>query len=232
MSETLISPIAAPIQTISDEDNMVTTMGGLGGLIGQLFPGNQNQPQAVPGLTDLTFTRSFGGPGENFISSLFQDSGQAPRFWSPTGMGATGPQVEPEQEPLPQAPAYDPFQEAALASLLSQDWSGVEQDLLRRLEATRDVTNFMPNFDYSPSFTPSTDINVSPNISPTISPTMTNVQRQGQEQAQYMGPGTSRQEQEQEDSDVSPDSGFDLDSYIRDILAGGSNKGALSDFFR
>lgn len=226
MSGTLFSPTAE-----NDDENMVTTMGGLGGLLGQLFPGNQNQPQAVPGLTDLTFTRSFGGPGENFISSLFQDSGQAPRFWSPTGMGATSPlaapQFEPAQEPLPQAPAYDPFQEAALASLLSQDWSGVEQDLLRRLEATRDITTFMPNFEYAPSFTPSTNIDVSP----TINPTLTNIQQQSQEQAQYMGPGTSRQQQEQDDSDVSPESRFDLDSYIRDILKGVPNQGALSSFF-
>lgn len=213
MSGTLFSPTAE-----NDDNNMVTTMGGLGGLIGQLFPGNQNQPRAVPGLTDLTFTRSFGGPGENFISSLFQDSGQAPRFWSPTGMGDTAPQFEPAPEPQAQAPTYDPFQEAALASLLSQDWSGVEQDLLRRLEATRDITT--------------TNIDVSPTISPTISPTMTNVQQQSQEQAQYMGPGTSRQQQqEQEDSDVSPESRFDLDSYIRDVLTGAPNKGALSSFF-
>lgn len=227
MSETLITPV----QTINDEDNMVTTMGGLGGLLGQLFPGNQNQPQAVPGLTDLTFTRSFGGPGENFLSSLFQDSGQAPRFWSPTGMGDTSPFAAPQPEPAqePQAPAYDPAQEAALASLLSQDWSGVEQDLLRRLEATRDITTFMPNFEYAPSFTPSTNIDVSP----TISPTLTNVQQQTQrqEQAQYMGPGSNRQQQEQEDSDVSPESRFDLDSYIRDVLTGAPNKGALSSFF-
>jgi hypothetical protein len=221
MSETLFTP------TNNDDDNIVTTMGGLGGLLGQLFPGNQQQPQAVPGLTDLTFTRSFGGPGENFISSLFQDSTQGTRFWSPTGMGATSPFSGQQFEPTaaPAAPTYDPFQEAALASLLSQDWSGVEQDLLRRIEAGRDLTN----------------INVSPTISstvsPTISPTMSNIQsqtqRQEQAQSQSMGPGGTRQQQDQdqEDSDVSPDTSFDLDSYIRDILEGGT-KGALSDFFR
>lgn len=230
MSGTLFSPTAE-----NDDENMVTTMGGLGGLLGQLFPGNQNQPRAVPGLTDLTFTRSFGGPGENFISSLFQDSGQAPRFWSPTGMGDTSPLAAPQFEPAPEPSPQQDF-EPALSSALGSLFGGLaaaaaspqaEAERLRRLEATRDITNFMPNFDYSPSFTPSTNIDVSP----TISPTLTNIQQQSQEQAQYMGPGTNRQQQEQEDSDVSPESRFDLDSYIRDVLTGAPNKGALSSFF-
>jgi hypothetical protein len=227
MSETLFTP------TNNDDDNIVTTMGGLGGLLGQLFPGNQQQPQAVPGLTDLTFTRSFGGPGENFISSLFQDSTQGTRFWSPTGMGATSPfsGQQPEPEPAPAALTYDPFQEAALAALLSQDWSGVEQDLLRRIEAGRDLTNI----NVSPTISSTVSPTISSTVSPTISPTMTNIQSQTQqqEQAQSMGPGDTRQQQDQdqEDSDVSPDTSFDLDSYIRDILEGGT-KGALADFFR
>jgi Ca2+-binding RTX toxin-like protein len=84
------------------------------------------------------------------------------------------------------------------------DWSGAYDDYIKKLESQRDVTNFMPNFDYNPSFTPtfnptyspsntfnptyapSTNVDVSPTINQNpsieVSPTITNTLEQTQQQ--------------------------------------------------
>ena len=222
-----------------DKDTFYT-MGGLQDIadfigsaeqIAQLYPGEQNRPEYEPGLSDLRYTRSFKGaePGGS--------------FYSPSGAGNAPAPFQEQivyQQPMIQPGGDGAFNEAVLASLLNMDWSGAYEDYINKLESQRDITNFMPNFDYSPSFDPtfnpsySPSTNISNVVSPSITqnpsievnPNITNTLEQTQQQTMGGGSKTGQTQGGGFDFGLGDDSLFDADIGFAD------DGGALdSDFF-
>ncbi len=155
-----------------DKDTFYT-MGGLQDIadfigsaeqIAQLYPGEQNRPEYEPGLSDLRYTRSFRGVDEPGGS-----------FYSPSGAGKAPAPFEEQiiyQQPMIQPGGDGAINEALLGALFGMDWTGAYEDYINKLESQRDVTNFMPNFDYSPSFDPTFNPSYSPSntFNPTYAP--------------------------------------------------------------
>ena len=226
MSDTIFSPFAA-----TNQDDTVTTMGGLGGLpaasnesafspasylsrelpqfdfgnflgtveqISQLFPGVQTKPVFSPGLTDISMTRGFYGPGEDVSPEQYGSGGAGTLFWERGGMGML-PTAPAQETQTTTTASPDQFEENALRAALGMDWSGVYRDRLRELEAQRPVTNITNTFTptFNPTFNP-TNTNTN-----TFTPTNTNTQTQTQTQTQQQTQGGS-QTQRQDDTTRTP----------------------------
>ena len=175
--------------------------------LGQLYPGIQNRPEYDPGLSDIRYTRSFGGLGEPGSS-----------FYSPSGAGNAPAPFQEQivyQQPILQPQDQAASNEALLSGLLGMDWSGAYQDYLNKLQAQ------------------SQDISIS-NV---FTPTNVNYQTQTQRQQQQQSMNGTGQSQEQDSDDDSQDDGFSLDDILSGINLGGDTDsditdGALdSDFF-
>ena len=175
--------------------------------LAQLYPGIQNRPEYDPGLSDIRYTRSFGGLGEPGSS-----------FYSPSGAGNAPAPFQEQivyQQPILQPQDQAASNEALLSGLLGMDWSGAYQDYLNKLQAQ------------------SQDISIS-NV---FTPTNVNYQTQTQRQQQQQSMNGSGQSQEQDSDDDRQDDGFSLDDILSGINLGGDTDsditdGALdSDFF-
>ena len=175
--------------------------------LGQLYPGIQNRPEYDPGLSDIRYTRSFGGLGEPGSS-----------FYSPSGAGNAPAPFQEQivyQQPILQPQDQAASNEALLSGLLGMDWSGAYQDYLNKLQAQ------------------SQDISIS-NV---FTPTNVNYQTQTQRQQQQQSMNGTGQSQEQDSDDDSQDDDFSLDDILSGINLGGDTDsditdGALdSDFF-
>jgi hypothetical protein len=60
---------------------------GTASQIAQLFPGIQTKPTFTPGLTDISMTRGFYGPGEDVVASQYGSGGPGTLFWERGGFG-------------------------------------------------------------------------------------------------------------------------------------------------
>lgn len=216
MSETFFNP-----NLQNTDADTVTTMGGLEGLpafnlgnflgtaeqLAQLFPGGQEQPKYTPGLTDLTYTRSFtpGGSDTGIYWSPIPSTAQPQDQGAAPGSGYYVPNIPlPEDETSPQ-------QASLLAGLLGSLFTAAaspqaEAERLARLKAAAQ------------------DINIS-NV---FKPSNINYQTQSQQQKQWMGGQGQGQEQDQQDDSQDNTSLQDiLDSIANNTDGGGFD----SDFF-
>lgn len=204
--ENLPTQEPAPVATAAPGFDLGQFIGSVEQLA-QLYPGIQNRPEYDPGLSDIRYTRSFGGLGEPGSS-----------FYSPSGAGNAPAPFQEQivyQQPILQPQDQAASNEALLSGLLGMDWSGAYQDYLNKLQAQ------------------SQDINIS-NV---FTPTNVNYQTQTQRQQQQQSMNGSGQSQEQDSDDDRQDDGFSLDDILSGINLGGDTDsdikdGALdSDFF-
>lgn len=204
--ENLPTQEPAPVATAAPGFDLGQFIGSVEQLA-QLYPGIQNRPEYDPGLSDIRYTRSFGGLGEPGSS-----------FYSPSGAGNAPAPFQEQivyQQPILQPQDQSAANEALLSGLLGMDWSGAYQDYLNKLQAQ------------------SQDINIS-NV---FTPTNVNYQTQTQRQQQQQSMNGSGQSQEQDSQDDSQDDGFSLQDILDSINLGGDTDsditdGALdSDFF-
>jgi len=204
--ENLPTQEPAPVATAAPGFDLGQFIGSVEQLA-QLYPGIQNRPEYDPGLSDIRYTRSFGGLGEPGSS-----------FYSPSGAGNAPAPFQEQivyQQPILQPQDQSAANEALLSGLLGMDWSGAYQDYLNKLQAQ------------------SQDINIS-NV---FTPTNVNYQTQTQRQQQQQSMNGSGQSQEQDSQDDSQDDGFSLQDILKSINLGGDTDsditdGALdSDFF-
>ena len=88
----------------------------------QLYPGVQTKPQYAPGLTDLRFTRSFAGTGEDVDPTQFGGGSAGARFFSPPAGPSTPTEYAPSEYNLPfgmpEDEESDAFEASSLMSLL------------------------------------------------------------------------------------------------------------------
>ena len=204
--ENLPTQEPAPVATAAPGFDLGQFIGSVEQLA-QLYPGIQNRPEYDPGLSDIRYTRSFGGLGEPGSS-----------FYSPSGAGNAPAPFQEQivyQQPILQPQDQSATNEALLSGLLGMDWSGTYQDYLNKLQAQ------------------SQDINIS-NV---FTPTNVNYQTQTQRQQQQQSMNGTGQSQEQDSDDDSQDDDFSLDDILSGIGLGGDTDsditdGALdSDFF-
>lgn len=204
--ENLPTQEPAPVATAAPGFDLGQFIGSVEQLA-QLYPGIQNRPEYDPGLSDIRYTRSFGGLGEPGSS-----------FYSPSGAGNAPAPFQEQivyQQPILQPQDQSATNEALLSGLLGMDFSGAYEDYLNKLRAqAQDI-----------------------NISNVFTPTNVNYQTQTQRQQQQQSMNGSGQSQEQDSDDDSQDDGFTLDDILSGInLSGDTDSditdGALdSDFF-
>jgi hypothetical protein len=97
---------------------------GTASQIAQLFPGIQTRPTFTPGLTDISMTRGFYGPGEDVSPEQYGSGGAGTLFWERGGMGGL-PTFQAETTTTasvsPEGP--DPLGEEFLRAALAMNWS-------------------------------------------------------------------------------------------------------------
>lgn len=196
--ENLPTQEPAPVATAAPGFDLGQFIGSVEQLA-QLYPGIQNRPEYDPGLSDIRYTRSFGGLGEPGSS-----------FYSPSGAGNAPAPFQEQivyQQPILQPQDQSATNEALLSGLLGMDWSGAYEDYLNKLQAQ------------------SQDINIS-NV---FTPTNVNYQTQTQRQQQQQSMNGTGQSQEQDSDDDSQDDGFSLQDILDSIDLGDDTDSDITD---
>jgi Ca2+-binding RTX toxin-like protein len=196
--ENLPTQEPAPIATAAPGFDLGQFIGSVEQLA-QLYPGIQNRPEYDPGLSDIRYTRSFGGLGEPGSS-----------FYSPSGAGNAPAPFQEQivyQQPILQPQDQSAANEALLSGLLGMDWSGAYEDYLNKLRAqAQDI-----------------------NISNVFTPTNVNYQTQTQRQQQQQSMNGTGQSQEQDSDDDSQDDGFSLQDILDSIDLGDDTDSDITD---